>query len=327
MSDPVQSLNTLNYSGMLFNSGNVRTPLLSMIGGRRGITNSHEFVMGQNYATEDGVIPNISETASLTAPEPTSVTRTQDTNVTQIFQETVYVSDAKLSNYGALAGANIAGQTGNPINELDFQIGAKMAKIGRSIEKTFINGTYNKATDDTKVNKTRGLVSAITTNTLAGGGDALSIYLVDQIVQKIYDKNGDIDDLCLWLKPAQIQQLINNAIELGVKVGDFREDYYGLRVRDLLLNDTIIHLVKGVEIPDGTALVLNVNAIRPMEQPVPGKGNFYYEALARTGAGEKGQIFGQIGLDYANELFHGKITGLATTASAPVGMKVQIASV
>ena len=55
---------------------------------------------------------------------------------------------------------------------------------------------------------------------------------------------------------------------------------------------------------------------------MPGKGNFFRELLAKTGAGEKYQIFGQFGLDYANELYHGKITGLATTFTKPQGRKV-----
>ena len=78
----------------------------------------------------------------------------------------------------------------------------------------------------------------------------------------------------------------------------------------------------GQFLPAGTALLVNFDVIRPIEQPVPGKGNFFRELLAKTGAGEKYQIFGQFGLDYANELYHGKITGLATTFTKPQGRKV-----
>ena len=45
----------------------------------------------------------------------------------------------------------------------------------------------------------------------------------------------------------------------------------------------------------------------------PGKGVLFYEELSKTGASEKGQIYGQLGLDYGPEEFHGKITGLATS--------------
>jgi hypothetical protein len=47
--------------------------------------------------------------------------------------------------------------------------------------------------------------------------------------------------------------------------------------------------------------------------PVPGKGNMFYEELSKTGASEKGQIYGQIGLDHGPEFMHGHISGLATS--------------
>ena len=75
------SFGVLNYSGMLFNKGNTRTPLSSLIGGKMKTTNSTEFVVGQNYETAGGTQPEISETASLTAPDASVVTRTQMTNV------------------------------------------------------------------------------------------------------------------------------------------------------------------------------------------------------------------------------------------------------
>lgn len=78
------SFGVLNYSGMLFNKGNTRCPLSSIIGGRAKTTNHVEFVTGQEYTTGGGTQPAISETASLTAPDATVVTRTQKTNVTQI---------------------------------------------------------------------------------------------------------------------------------------------------------------------------------------------------------------------------------------------------
>ena len=181
------SFGVLNYSGMLFNKGNARTPLSSIIGGRAKTTNHVEFVTGQEFTSGGGAQPAISETASLTAPDATVVTREQKTNVTQIFQESVGISYAKQSNMGTLSGINIANQQANPMNELDFQIAAKMMKINADIEYTFINGVYSKATDDSKINKTRGLVPAITTNTKAMASKPLGLWDIADVVKKIYD--------------------------------------------------------------------------------------------------------------------------------------------
>ena len=140
--ETVQSFNVLNYSGLLYNKADTSTPFLNLISGNVKYTNSVEFVCGQYYTSEEGVIPAISETASLTAPDATFVTRSQLSNVTQIFMESVAISYAKQSNMATLSGVNIANQTANPQDELDFQVARKMEKVKRSIEKTFIQGEY-----------------------------------------------------------------------------------------------------------------------------------------------------------------------------------------
>lgn len=325
MADAVAtSFETLNYSGMLFNKGNTKTPLLSMIGGKTKYTNSVEFVLGQEWTNEEGDIPNISESASLTAPYSTIVTRSQKTNVTQIFQEAVYVSYAKISNMGTLSGANIEGQSANPKGELDFQIANKMAKIARSIEKTFIQGKHAKATADNEANKTRGLNQAITTNVVAAGGEALNIWLVNEVLEKIDASNGDITNQLLLVNTVQLNQINGAAIENGLTMSPSDTTINGIQVKKLLLPLGEISIALGQFIPSGVAFLLDIDKLAPVEQPVPGKGNFFLEPLAKTGAGEKYQLFGQIGLDYANERNHGKITGLSTTFTAPVGQKVQI---
>lgn len=319
----VQSFLVPNYSGILYNKANTKTPFLNLIGGNVKYTNSVEFVCGQYYTSEEGAIPNISETASLTAPDATYVTRTQMTNVTQIFHEAVAISYAKQSNMATLGGANIAGQVANPQNELDFQVNQKMDKIKRSIEKAFIQGTYNKATADDEVNKTRGMIAAISTNEVAAGGKALDLWLVNAAVKGIHDNGGDITGLTLLVNANNLLQLHGNAVELGMKVGDAYMNTFGIQVRDLLLPiGAVIQVGLGEFLPDGTALVVNPAVCAPVEQPTPGKGNFFLEELAKAGAGTKYQIFGQIGLDHGPEWYHAKITGLNTNFVAPIGQKV-----
>ena len=319
----VQSFLVPNYSGLLYNKANTNTPFLNSISGRVKYTNSVEFVCGQYYTSEEGAIPEISETASLTAPTATYVTRTQMTNVTQIFHETVSISYAKQSNMATLSGANIAGQVANPQNELDFQTASKMNKIKRSIEKTFIQGTYNKAASDSQVNKTRGILAAITTNVVAAAGATLNLWMVNDLVTSIKNNGGDISNLEMLLNTANLNQLHGDAVEMGMKVGEPYMDAYGIMVRDLLLPvGTVLHFGLGEFLPDGTALVYNPAVCGPVEQPVPDKGNFFREELAKTGAGATYQIFGQIGLDHGPEWYHGKITGLSTTFTKPIGQKV-----
>lgn len=311
------SFGVLNYSGMLFNKGNTRCPLSSIIGGRAKTTNHVEFVTGQEYTTGGGAQPSISETASLTAPDATVVTRTQKTNVTQIFQESVGISYAKQSNMGTLSGLNVAGQQANPINELDFQVAAKMQKVNRDIEFTFIQGTYNKATSDATVNKTRGLVKAITTNVTAMASKPLGLWDIADMVKKIYGANAPTDGLCLWCDAVTLFQVNADAVQNGLTVVPAAREINGIALSSVVTPIGVVYLYLGECLPAGTALLLDLNVIAPVYQPVPGKGNFFLEPLAKVGAGEKYQLFGQIGLDHGPEWYHGKFTDISTEFTAP----------
>lgn len=312
------SFEVLNYSGMLFNKGNTRTPLSAIIGARPKLTNHVEFVTGQEYEGGGaGSQPAITETASLTAPEPTVVTREQKTNVTQIFHESVGVSYAKESNMGTLSGVNIANQEANPINELDFQVAAKMQKVNRDIEYTFINGVFAKATSDAQANKTRGLVTAITTNTKAMASKPLGLWDIADMVKKIYGANAPTEGLCLWCDATTLFQINADAVQNGLTVVPAAREINGIALSSVVTPIGVVYLYLGECLPAGTALLLNLDVISPVFQPVPGKGNFFLEPLAKTGAGEKYQLFGQIGLDHGPEWYHGKFTGIAQTFTAP----------
>lgn len=312
------SFGVLNYSGMLFNKGNVRTPLSSIIGSKAKTTNHVEFVTGQEYTSGgDGSQPGISETASLTAPDAFVVTREQKTNVTQIFMESVGISYAKQSNMGTLSGINIENQQANPMNELDFQVAAKIQKVNRDIEYTFINGEFHKATKDSEANKTRGLVPAITSNVTAMGSKPLGLWDIADMMKKIYGANAPTDGLCLWCDAVTLFQINADAVQNGLTVVPAAREINGIALSSVITPLGVVYLHLGECLPAGTALLLNLDVIAPVYQPVPGKGNFFLEQLAKTGAGEKYQLFGQIGLDHGPEWYHGKFTGISTAFEKP----------
>jgi hypothetical protein len=312
------SFGVLNYSGMLFNKGNVKTPLSSIIGSKAKTTNHVEFITGQEYsAGGDGSQPEISESASLTAPDATVVTREQKTNVTQIFHESVGISYGKQSNMGTLNGINIENQQANPMSELDFQVAAKIQKVNRDIEYTFINGVYNKATTDATINKTRGLIPAITSNVKAMGSKPLGLWDIAEMVKKIYGANAPTEGLCLWCDAITLFQINADAVQNGLTVVPAAREVNGIALSSVVTPLGIVYLYLGECLPAGTALLLNLDVIAPVYQPVPGKGNFFLEPLAKVGAGEKYQLFGQIGLDHGPEWYHGKFTGIAQTFTKP----------
>jgi len=305
------SFGTPNFSGMLFRKGVEKTPFSTIIGAGRGFTNHVEFVCGQYYNSIQGSQPNISESASLTAPEANVATRSQLTNVTQIFQESVSVSYAKESNMGTMSGVNVAGQQPNPQSELEFQISRTMAKIAQDIEYTFINGQYNKATNDNEVNKSRGILTAITTNVINAGGDGLTRNLITKALMAIANAGGDISNIIVGVPAIHLAQLDYDANKNGMTAVPREREINGLKIQTVLTPLGAVGVQLMETIPVGTALVFNPTVMRPMEQPTPNKGNFFLEPLAKVGAGDNYQIFGQIGLDHGAEWVSAKITGMS----------------
>lgn len=298
-----------NYSGVLYTKSNTQTPFLNLMGAGK-TTKSVEFALNQEYILGTPSQPSISENASQTAPEATSIARTQKTNVTQIFQRTVGVTYAKESNMGTLDGLNIAGQQENPTSELDFQIAACMQQIMNDIEYTCIRGTYNKAATDDEVNKTRGILEGIETNafTETGAVSSSSIRSVlNGFFKKLYDANTDINGYTLMMN-SDIKAALTEAYAGSNLITPNGFTLAGANVMDLVTDFGNMHIVLTRTMPQKTLLCYNPAVCHLVEQPHPDKGNFFLEQLAKTGAADKFQIYGQVGLDYGFEKLHGKLT-------------------
>ena len=300
-----------NFSGLLFRKGQAGTPFSTMIGAAPLTTNHVEFTTGQFYNTESGEQPEISEVASLTAPEPEITTRSQLTNVTQIFHKSVSISYAKQSNMGTLQGINVAGQQANPNNELAFQVARRMDKISQDIEYTFINGKFKKATTDSEANMSRGLLTAITTNVLDVDGKPLTYWLVAEGLKCIHDQGAPTDSIVLGVDATTLLQLNLDAQENKLTIVPNSREINGLKIQTVITPLGEVGVTMLDTLPEGTATLFNPGIMAPVYQPVPGKGNFFLELLSKTGAGETYQIFGQVGLDHGPEWMSAKFTNIS----------------
>jgi len=62
--------------------------------------------------------------------------------------------------------------------------------------------------------------------------------------------------------------------------------------------------------PTGVLEFVSLEECQPVFLDIPGKGHFFVEPLARTGSALKDQLYGEVGLQYGNELKHAKILGV-----------------
>lgn len=308
--------NCPNYTGELYLIGANQTPFLNMIGGLQGgnirTVSDFQYPLAQPWALESASQPAITETASLTAPNPWTYVRSQDVNTVQIWQRQVSVSYAKQSVVGQVTADGTTGLVmldSQPIqNELDFQITAHMRQIALDVDYTFLNGAYQQATSAAVAAKTRGIITACTTNTVAAGGAALGKALIDELLRTMAGNGSEFINPVIFCNAFQKQAFsdIYGYAPTDRNVG-------GTNIKQVETDFAVLGIVWAPNVPAATVLIADMAFCTPVFLPVPNKGVLFYEELSRTGASEKGQIYGQLGLDYGPEEYHGTITGLATS--------------
>ena len=306
--------NLPNYAGELFTADPTQTPFLSMIGGLTGgkQTDNFEFPTAVLFDYPEAAQPEISESASSTAPSPSAIARSQETNVVQIHQEVIDLTYAKQSNGGRMSGINTAGQTPNPTDEKAWQIQQKLIKIARDVEFSFIRGNFKKATSASEANKTRGMLELCSNaNTIDGASSALTVEMIKNLMLEMANNGAYFNNMVLFAGAKQKQALTSlYEKQLGYNQGAAR-NVGGMNVTEIETDFCKLGIVWDRFMPDDAILIADIAHIAPVFQAVPGKGVLFEEELAKTGASDRIQIYGQVGLAHGAAFLHGSITGLA----------------
>ena len=219
---------------------------------------------------------------------------------------------AKLSNGGRMSGINTAGQTANPADEKAWQIRQKLIKIARDVEYSFINGTFQKATSATVANKTRGMLElAATASNVDASSSTLTVDMIKALMLQMADNGAYFNNMILFAGAKQ-KQAITSLYEkqLGYNQSAAR-NVGGMNVTEIETDFCKLGIVWDRFMPDDSILIADVAHIAPVFQAVPGKGVLFEEELAKVGASDRIQIYGQIGLAHGPAFLHGSITGLA----------------
>lgn len=302
-----------NYVGDLFLKGkriNATLQLMGGIGGYQEVA-STEFAIGQDYSiAAHASQPAVLEGAN--APDATGIVRAQATNVVQIWQETVAVTYTKEAAIRLQAGVN-NGQANPVTSELDFQTAAVMEKIARQVNWVAINGTYQKPANNLTARRTRGLLAAITTNVQAAAGVNLTESHLETSLSQLIDAGAiaDGDNVLVLANTVQLRKL-NALYKTAFNQGQDRA-VGGVRIREVYTALGVLRFALEQDLPQDTIVFANMDEVSLKGLPVPSKGVLFREPLAKTGAVERWQIYGELGVDHGLEWNHAKITGLSTT--------------
>ena len=305
--------NLPNYAGELFTADPTQTPFLSMIGGLTGgkQTDNYEFPTAVLFDYPAAAQPEISETASATAPAASAIARSQESNVVQIHQEVIDLTYAKLSNGGRMSGINTAGQNPNPADEKAWQIQQKLIKIARDVEFSFLRGSYQKATSAAVANKTRGMLElAATVNTIDGASGAITTAMIKELMLEMANNGAYFNNMVLFAGAKQKQKITSlYENQLGYNKGAER-NVGGMNITEIETDFCKLGIVWDRFMPDDSILIADMAHIAPVFQAVPGKGVLFEEELAKVGASDRIQLYAQIGLAHGPAFLHGSITGL-----------------
>ena len=304
-----ESYNLPNYVGELFNVSPTDTPLLSAIGGMTG----GKSVTSKQFTWQTTDLAGATQTAVVEGADPVMKgrTRSEVTNVAQIMQYGVEVSYTKQAAVGNLSGESIIGN--QPVqDELAFQLDMAMKTAARDIEHSFIQGTYVADTDISTARKTRGMLEAVTTNEVAGAAGALDQAKVESALKQMADSGAPFEMPVIFANAFQKQKLsaiYSSALALAPR----DRNIGGVNITTIETDFGQVGIVFERHIPADDVLIADLAFLKPVFLDIPGKGHFFVEPLAQTGAAYKYQVYGEVGLEYGPEQFHAKITNLATS--------------
>lgn len=306
------TFNLPNYVGELFGLTPQDTKLLSAIGGLTG----GKRATAKQFSWQTYDLRSAAQNVALEgddAPAAQERVRAEVSNVVQVHQEAIEVSYSKLAAVGQRDGIGVAGT--NPVgNENDWQVEQMLKQIARDVEYSFINGAYQNPSDNLTPRKTRGILAAITTNATDAAGALLDEDLVLDMLQDAFDNGGiQENDTRVLLANSFQKRMLTDVFITQKNYREQSRDIAGVHVTVIETDFGILNVMLNRFMPTDTIAAVSAEELAPVILEIPEKGFLFVEPLAKTGAAERSQIYGEIGLEYGAEIHHAKLTNLATS--------------
>jgi hypothetical protein len=318
---PVTTIGTTynlpNFVGELFSLIPAQTPLLSMSGGLTGGKSvaSKEFV----WQVEDNAAAAVNRVALEGAdPAIAAVIRQEVKNVVEIHQESVKIAYSKQGNTqfvgsgGAIPAIGASGLLGNqPVQgEIPHQLGLTINKIARDVELSFLSGVFANPNDNITERQTRGVLTAIDTHSTVFATNLRTS--LNAMLAGMYEDETTVAPLInpvIFLNGTTKTQLsLEYTNNLGL--ADRSRTIGGVNVETIVTDFGTFGVVLDRYMPVDELALLDMSVISPCFMPIPGKGHFFTEPLAKTGAYDQVQVYGEIGLEYGPEQYHGLVTAI-----------------
>ncbi|MFB7029668.1 MULTISPECIES: DUF5309 family protein [unclassified Streptomyces] len=142
---------------------------------------------------------------------------------------------------------------------------------------------------------------------------ALTPAHVGDMLQLAYDNGGisEQETATLITNSAQKRALTAAFAEAYGKYTETSRTVGGVSVDTIVTDFGTLSVMMDRHMPQDTIVVASLEQLMPVFLNIPDKGVFFEEPLAKTGAADKVQLYGEVGLKYGNERAHAVMTGLA----------------
>ncbi|WP_329622926.1 DUF5309 domain-containing protein [Streptomyces sp. NBC_01255] len=141
---------------------------------------------------------------------------------------------------------------------------------------------------------------------------ALTTDHVSDLLQLAYDNGGisEQETATLIVNSAQRRAVTKAFASAYGQFTETSRTVGGVAVDTIITDFGTLNVMMDRHAPQDTITVASLEQCRPVFLNVPGKGVMFEEPLAKTGASDEVQLYGEIGLEYGNEKAHAAMTGL-----------------
>jgi hypothetical protein len=231
------------------------------------------------------------------------------------------ITTNRIAKGTAVSGASSATDTITSTSH-GLSVGNKIVFTNTSTASNIVAGRtyYVVAAPDANTFKvgTSSGGSALTLGTATGlaftkpWATALTGDVINDLLQLAYD-NGGISEqhtatlLCNSVQKRAITKAYASAYgqytETSRTVG-------GVNMTTVTTDFGTLNVMLDRHMPQDTIAAVSLEQCSPAFLSVPNKGHFFEEPLAKTGAADNSQLYGEIGLEYGNEKTHAVMSGL-----------------
>lgn len=186
---------------------------------------------------------------------------------------------------------------------------------GLSIDTPYF--VVNKGTNDFEVALTKGGTKIDITSDASAAtaykAATLTTTHVDDLLQAVFDNGGITEQgtAAVIVNSAQKRKLTAAYAAAYGKFVESSRNVGGVNLTTIETDFGTLNVMLNRHLPQHKLVVCSLEQCRPVFLEVPDKGHFFAEPLAKTGASDDVQLYGEVGLAYGSETSHGLVSGLA----------------